>query len=268
MCGIAGFSVGPDVDIDVSLLVKLFLAGLAERGEDACGYAYRRPGGEVEVTKRALPPHRFLAAVPVSVPHDARHAIVHVRDHTKGRPSHHGNNHPIRHGAVCGVHNGIIQNDDHLFDRHGRDRALPGMSVDSEAIFMMLDASPSHDRGFAQLVGSYSTAYFDERTPERLFVARGRGRPLVVAHGDGIVLFASTHGSIRFAARRLGLELRARSLPHATLLELRDGEEVGRRRIDVQPFHEGRTVSYTRVHENARAARRLADEHLDEAKAT
>ena len=39
-----------------------------------------------------------------------------MRDYTKGHPRIEANNHPIRHGAVVGVHNGIILNDDELMD--------------------------------------------------------------------------------------------------------------------------------------------------------
>ena len=33
------------------------------------------------------------------------------------------NNHPIRHGAVVGIHNGIIENDDDVLARYGLERA-------------------------------------------------------------------------------------------------------------------------------------------------
>ena len=49
-------------------------------------------------------------------------ALIHVRDFTKGHPEIEANNHPIRHGAVVGVHNGVVENDDDLLARL-RDRA-------------------------------------------------------------------------------------------------------------------------------------------------
>ena len=63
-----------------------------------------------------------------------------MRDYTKGHPTILANNHPIRHGAVVGIHNGIIVNDDELFAGHGIERAEPEMTVDSEAIFALVDA--------------------------------------------------------------------------------------------------------------------------------
>ena len=53
------------------------------------------------------------------MPAAARHVLVHVRDYTKGHPTIEANNHPIRHGAVVGIHNGIIVNDDEILGRTG-----------------------------------------------------------------------------------------------------------------------------------------------------
>ena len=38
-----------------------------------------------------------------------------MRDYTKGHPRIEANNHPVRHGAVKGIHNGIIVNDEEIF---------------------------------------------------------------------------------------------------------------------------------------------------------
>ena len=45
------------------------------------------------------------------------------------------NYHPVRHGAVIGVHNGIILNDEEIFAAHGLERTEPEMTVDSSAKF-------------------------------------------------------------------------------------------------------------------------------------
>jgi asparagine synthetase B (glutamine-hydrolysing) len=42
MCGIAGFSVDPESSADRTLAAQALLAGIAERGADAVGYAHRR----------------------------------------------------------------------------------------------------------------------------------------------------------------------------------------------------------------------------------
>ena len=44
MCGIAGYSLSPDSSVDRTLAAQALLAGIADRGADAVGYAYRAPG--------------------------------------------------------------------------------------------------------------------------------------------------------------------------------------------------------------------------------
>ena len=78
---------------------------------------------------------------------DAAQALIHVRDFTKGHPEIAANNHPIRHGTVVGIHNGIIENDDELLARYGIERAEPQMTVDSEAIFALDGAAPARRAG-------------------------------------------------------------------------------------------------------------------------
>ena len=44
MCGIAGYSLSSCSAVDRTLAAQSLLAGIAERGADAVGYAYRGPG--------------------------------------------------------------------------------------------------------------------------------------------------------------------------------------------------------------------------------
>ena len=43
MCGIAGYSLSPDSSVKRTLAAQALLAGIAERGADAVGYAHRGP---------------------------------------------------------------------------------------------------------------------------------------------------------------------------------------------------------------------------------
>ena len=120
MCGIAGYSLSGASRVDRTLSAQSLLAGIAERGADAVGTptAQRRPRSGPQAALRRQraprPDHRAAAGV---------EALVHVRDYTKGHPSIAANNHPVRHGPVVGIHNGIIANDDELFDATGHRRA-------------------------------------------------------------------------------------------------------------------------------------------------
>ena len=44
MCGIAGYSLSPDSSVKRTLAAQALLAGIAERGADAVGYAHRGSG--------------------------------------------------------------------------------------------------------------------------------------------------------------------------------------------------------------------------------
>jgi len=110
VCGIAGYSIGARSSLPRTLAAQSLLAGIAERGADAVGYAHRGPGSPYPVvTKQRTPASRLLERI--AVPDAATELLVHVRDYTKGHPSIPANNHPVRHGPVVGIHNGIIVND-------------------------------------------------------------------------------------------------------------------------------------------------------------
>src|SRR4051794_10176037 len=181
MCGIAGYSLGTRSGVDRTLAAQALLAAIAERGADAVGYAHRGREHEVTVHKQRSGASALLDRI--AVPADATQALLHVRDYTKGHPRIEANNHPIRHGSVVGVHNGIILNDDELMQQHDFQRAEPEMTVDSEAIFALAEAHQSDPSALEQLRGSMATAWLDERQAGTLFLARGVGRPLWVGTG-------------------------------------------------------------------------------------
>ena len=177
--------------VERTLAAQALLAAIAERGADAVGYAYRGPGDTyATVVKQRTPASQLLDRV--SVPDEANQLLVHVRDYTKGHPSIAANNHPVRHGPVVGIHNGIILNDDELLAPHSCARAEPRMTVDSEAIFAIAAHSRNDARALEHLRGAMATGWLDEREPGVVFVARGIGRPLWVGEGRDGVFFAST----------------------------------------------------------------------------
>ena len=236
MCGIAGFSLTPDAGVERTLAAQALLAAIAERGADAVGYAHRAPGvPEATVVKQRTPASELLDRV--AVPAAANQLLIHVRDYTKGHPSIAANNHPVCHGPVVGVHNGIIVNDDELLDGHAC--ARPGrMTVDSEAILAVAAHSRSAARALEALQGSMAAAWMDERDPERLFLARGTGRPLWLGHGRAGVVFASTKHALELVERYCVLGLRKREVGEGTLISLRGGEVESRERFRVDEYVE------------------------------
>src|SRR5215469_8626120 len=222
MCGIAGYSVSLRSSVDRTLAAQALLAGIADRGADAVGYAYR--GGQDEypvVTKQRTPASRLLERI--MVPQHADELLIHVRDYTKGHPSISANNHPVRHGPVVGIHNGIILNDDELLSPMSCARSEPRMTVDSEAIFAVAAHSRNDPRALEALAGSMATAWLDSREPGTLFAARGVGRPLWLGLGRDEVFFASTSAALEVVEQYLRVRLRKSEVRNGTFLALRDG---------------------------------------------
>lgn len=123
MCGIAGYSLSTESIVERTLGAQALLAGIAERGADAVGYAFRAGTDAVDATKLRGGASALLDEI--AVPRDASQVLLHVRDYTKGHPDIELNNHPIRHGTVVGVHNGVIANDDDLLARYKIERWSP-----------------------------------------------------------------------------------------------------------------------------------------------
>jgi glutamine phosphoribosylpyrophosphate amidotransferase len=240
MCGIAGLSIAPGVEIDATATARLLLAGLAERGQDATGYAFHGPDGRVEVHKESVPLASFIEHL--SLPDRVRTTVMHVRDFTKGRPGINDNNHPIRYGHVVGVHNGHLSNDDELFEAYGMPRSTPDITVDSEAIMMLAEHLGDLPAALEQVQGSAAVALLYDGDPGRLQLAKRASRTLHIAHGDGLALFASTREPLDLARKALGRRLRFDELRDGNLVELRDGEIVERRRFHVDQRYVGRRL--------------------------
>ena len=229
MCGIAGFSLSSDSPVDRTLAAQALLAGIAERGADAVGYAHRGAGGSVGVTKLRGGASALLDEL--DVPVATSQALIHVRDYTKGHPGIQANNHPIRHGSVVGIHNGVIENDDALLARYGLERAEPQMTVDSEAIFALMEHRRHDARALSEMRGAMAAAWLDERDDATLYLARGRARPLWLGRtGDGLY-FASTRRALTIAAAALRARLDIREVREGRLLHVVAGRVVRERRF-------------------------------------
>jgi glucosamine 6-phosphate synthetase-like amidotransferase/phosphosugar isomerase protein len=224
VCGIAGYSLNASSTVDRTLVAQTLLAAIAERGADAVGYGFRGPRIPLEIRKQRTGASELLDSV--SVPTRASEVLVHVRDYTKGHPSLVANNHPVSHGVVVGIHNGIIVNDEELFAGHGWKRNEPDMTVDSEAIFALAEERPRDAHALEELYGAMATAWLDQRAPHELFLARGVGRPLWIGEGIDEFAFASTREALELAESYAGLSLAMREVPEGTFLTVAGGRIV------------------------------------------
>jgi glucosamine--fructose-6-phosphate aminotransferase (isomerizing) len=229
MCGIAGYSLSSESPVDRTLAAQALLAGIAERGADAVGYAFRDVDGPIRVTKLRGGASALLDEL--DLPATATQALIHVRDFTKGHPEIAANNHPIRHGAVVGVHNGVVQNDDAVLAEYGIARHEPEMTVDSEAIFALMEIRGHEPRALGELRGAMAAAWLDERDPSTMFLARGLARPLWLGSTSTDLFFASTRPALAIVQAALRVSLDVREVREGRLLRVVGGAVVRKRRF-------------------------------------
>jgi glutamine---fructose-6-phosphate transaminase (isomerizing) len=257
MCGIAGYSLSSTSGVERTLAAQALLAAIAERGADAVGYAWRGDEAAVSLHKQRSGASELLEEI--SVPASATQVLIHVRDYTKGHPTIAANNHPIRHGAVVGIHNGIVVNDEEIFAERGFRRAEPEMTVDSEAIFALAEEASGRAHVLEHLRGSMATAWLDERQPAILFVARGVGRPLWLGRGKHETFFASTREALEIVERYMRMTLTKRELDEGHLVALQHGRVAWSERFSPDRSYEEAPLPSVRApHEGDFCLRLLA----------
>jgi len=144
-------------------------------------------------------------------------------------------------------------------DQHGFERAEPEMTVDSEAIFALAEASGNDPHAFEKLNGSMATGWLDDRHVHTLFLARGVGRPLWLGTADDELLFASTKAALEVAERFLKLKLRKREVGEGTVAVVTEGVVVEKLRFKPDRDFEERALPAVRAPKEAQLSlQRLA----------
>lgn len=208
ICGIAGFSLAPNSQIDARRLTRHLLLGILPRGPHATGVAWMGPDGrKMTLEKAGVPANRFVAVADAMPPRGASTVLGHTRYATKGSPKVNANNHPIASGRIVGTHNGVISNDDALFaelgaERHGK--------VDSEAIFALLSSGRASEATdlLPRVKGDAALAWVDRAMRGCLNLAVLEGRPLAMGQDrDGSFFYASTSLILTRATKAAGVTL-------------------------------------------------------------
>lgn len=199
MCGIAGFVIS-DKDfgkIDTERMTLVLARMMEQRGKDATGICTVSLRGRIELRKDALKAEVFLAGRK-GIGRSAQTALIHTRAATQGSPSNPLNNHPIRYENIIGIHNGMVRNDDDLFDVMKWERKA---QVDSEAIFASIHHYPKLHDGLEAIDAGWAIAWIDQAIePRTLWLARGRSNPLFYGRTvEGSTVFASTKEAVASA---------------------------------------------------------------------
>lgn len=195
MCGIVATLLYPQRRSSASwaAIAQCFTQNLLfneKRGEAATGIAILQGDGTVQIHKRSLPAHEFVATEDyreflASLNEQTTLLLGHTRYPTKGSPDNALNNHPLLAGSFCGIHNGHILNDDALFAHWQLPREG---EVDSEIIFRLLEKLAGetdtwHRSGksmalaeiipsLQMLEGRFTFLASDRRFPHQLLVVR------------------------------------------------------------------------------------------------
>jgi len=227
LCGLAGFSLHPDEQVNSRFLAANLLLNIDHRGGDASGAAWRTKRGTVSIQKAAVRAWKLLSDFQLS--QHARTAILHTRFTTQGSEKNNINNHPVATSGLVGVHNGSLWNDADLFDRmpnvrrHGQ--------VDTEAIFAAianyseLGLSSPID-ALEVIEGSAAIAWMTlDRNDPWLYAARISGSPFHWAQTEvGSFIFASEHEALVQAIEQAGMKVeKADSLLEGTFLTVKHG---------------------------------------------
>lgn len=199
MCRIFGISYGPGGPDSETWspeeLMQIMFPAAVYQGPHAWGWM-ANIDGEVWYNNhegRADTPEAMAEMV---LPEGRVHWLVgHTRWATHGDPSNHHNNHPILHGNILGVHNGVLSNHREILADTGR--AHDDAEVDSEAIFAAVNKW-GHRQGLARVEGDMVAVYTQLDKPYTLHCARSFGRDLYFARAaGGSILFASDPRIIR-----------------------------------------------------------------------
>jgi hypothetical protein len=133
------------------------------------------------------------------------------------------------------------------------------MTVDSEAIFALVEETPASSEPLEELCGSMATAWVDERRPDVVFAARGVGRPLWIGFGKDEAFFASTRRALEIVEQYTWISLRKHEVEEGRLIALRDGREAWNARFRPNRDFEERSLPAVRApDEGDSCLRRLA----------
>lgn len=233
MCGIAAMLLYPqerpaDVWRTIKELLTQNLLANEERGREATGVVVIQQDGSATMVKSPLPASQFVQTVAYQsllqqIDQHTTLILGHARKPTKGSPNNNGNNHPLQVGAIWGVHNGTIRNDNLLFEKYGYARQA---EVDSEIIFQLLapiatnlpngaylEAIRPHLR---LLKGEFTFLVGHQQTPSKLLVVK-HDNPLTLHYQPSwqLLVFSSRYIFLR---KRFGRVILRQTLPPDELL--------------------------------------------------
>jgi len=231
----------------------MLLAENQARGRDAAGFAFL-DNGHITAVKNTGPADQLVADVSQHMPDTwdrlstSPIVVAHTRAQTQGTARDNANNHPVVWGSWAVVHNGMVLNDNELFERQGVPRFA---EVDTAAIPLLLETEATGADGspfdsLALLGGSVSAAMWSQDKPTELALCRLGGPEvyLFLAPDQQLLVFSSAASVFRKLQRLAVGDLlftTASQLPDKRLLLLRpDRATTALHEVERRPFYRAR----------------------------
>ncbi len=185
MCGIFGIYTTAESrqheEWSPTEFAQLAFPAIRHRGPHAFGWM-SYDGKAIDVQKFEGDAGRMENLAKVNIADDVQWLVGHVRYATHGSTDDMRNNHPIPHGDIVGVHNGVLHNHEEVLADTGRQD--DATEVDSEAIFAAVNKY-GHRAGLRMIEGDMVTVYTRYTKPSFMWFAKSYGRPLVFARTCG-----------------------------------------------------------------------------------
>ncbi len=205
MCGIVAY-LG---DREAGPVLIEGLRRLEYRGYDSAGLSVVTPEGHVATVKKAGKIAELELAIDGNMPKGSV-GIAHTRWATHGPPNE-ANSHPhlSRDGDIALIHNGIIENAEHL-KRRLQELGYEFLSdTDTETVVHLIDHLYTPGRtledavaaALRQVEGAFGIAVISSRDPGKIVVARN-GSPLLLGIGKNGELMAASDASAVVAHTR------------------------------------------------------------------
>lgn len=213
MCGICGLVYYGDkipnriIEYQFkNIFAELFKASMV-RGTDASGIIVLKED-KIYTYKDRLPADKLLDEkevkeifATIEMGTKTKAILGHTRSQTKGSARYNVNNHPIIAGTIVGIHNGIISNDEVLFETNPNLKRRG--QVDSEIIFRLIDEYRSMGKSLidsvrftaTRVVGSMAGAFICSTNPRYIVLFRDISYASLVVRiykSEQIIAFAST----------------------------------------------------------------------------